>query len=75
VSLRTAIAVLRVLPNTGLAKRLRGTGLPPGRTEGLDFSLSHSYFCQDAAWSKIIMSRARLHSRQSHPGAGRSAID
>jgi hypothetical protein len=27
-------------------------------------------FCQDAAWSKIIMSRFRLPSRQSYPGEG-----
>jgi hypothetical protein len=44
----------------------------PGKVtcQGLDFALSHSYFCQDAAWSKIIMSRFRLPSRQSYPGEG-----
>jgi hypothetical protein len=37
--------------------------------EGLDFALA-PLFCQDAAWSKIIMSRFGLPSRQSYPGEG-----
>jgi hypothetical protein len=61
----------------GQPAEIRPAAAPDKRRacQGLDFALSHSYFCQDAAWSKIIMSRSRLHSRQSHPGAGRSAID